>query len=200
MCGHPFPTGHPGLCAHSWVLYEEPEFQGRKLVLPEGDVELRAPGPAWSPQGIGSLRRVVRVSGWVEGTRCCPVYPKPRALRKKTDLEFLGEMIWDQSLTRIYCGLTCRCSTSKPTGEERDSRVFRGRAEAKPHPRAPASAGEGFSLSDRNGWGWLRVLTPHPGPRLSGPQPDPRCHGCMLICLLTDARQYLLCARLHARQ
>uniref|UniRef100_A0A4X1VN31 Beta/gamma crystallin 'Greek key' domain-containing protein n=1 Tax=Sus scrofa TaxID=9823 RepID=A0A4X1VN31_PIG len=43
-----------------WVLYEEPEFQGRKLVLPEGDVELRAPGPAWSPQGIGSLRRVVR--------------------------------------------------------------------------------------------------------------------------------------------
>ncbi|KAB1268629.1 Beta/gamma crystallin domain-containing protein 2 [Camelus dromedarius] len=43
-----------------WVLYEEPEFQGRKLVLPEGDVELGAPGPAWSTQGIGSLRRVVR--------------------------------------------------------------------------------------------------------------------------------------------
>ncbi|XP_058160040.1 beta/gamma crystallin domain-containing protein 2 [Dasypus novemcinctus] len=42
-----------------WVLYEEPEFQGRKLVLPEGDVELRPPGPAWSPRGIGSLRRVV---------------------------------------------------------------------------------------------------------------------------------------------
>ncbi|XP_016075000.1 PREDICTED: absent in melanoma 1-like protein [Miniopterus natalensis] len=43
-----------------WVLYEEPEFQGRKLVLPEGDVELRASGPAWSIQSIGSLRRVVR--------------------------------------------------------------------------------------------------------------------------------------------
>nr|XP_015095643.2 beta/gamma crystallin domain-containing protein 2 isoform X3 [Vicugna pacos] len=43
-----------------WVLYEEPEFRGRKLVLPEGDVELGAPGPAWSTQGIGSLRRVVR--------------------------------------------------------------------------------------------------------------------------------------------
>ncbi|XP_064137577.1 beta/gamma crystallin domain-containing protein 2 isoform X2 [Loxodonta africana] len=43
-----------------WVLYEEPEFQGRKLVLPEGDVELQAPGTAWSPKGIGSLRRVVQ--------------------------------------------------------------------------------------------------------------------------------------------
>ncbi|XP_004426185.2 PREDICTED: absent in melanoma 1-like protein [Ceratotherium simum simum] len=43
-----------------WVLYEEPEFQGRKLVLPEGDVELGTPGSAWSTQGIGSLRRVVR--------------------------------------------------------------------------------------------------------------------------------------------
>ncbi|XP_017202053.3 beta/gamma crystallin domain-containing protein 2 isoform X1 [Oryctolagus cuniculus] len=43
-----------------WVLYEEPEFRGRKLVLPEGDVELRAPEPAWSTHGIGSLRRVVR--------------------------------------------------------------------------------------------------------------------------------------------
>ncbi|KAB0400491.1 hypothetical protein E2I00_017392 [Balaenoptera physalus] len=33
---------------------------GKKLVLPEGDVELGALGPAWSTQGIGSLRRVVR--------------------------------------------------------------------------------------------------------------------------------------------
>ncbi|XP_069335259.1 beta/gamma crystallin domain-containing protein 2 [Eulemur rufifrons] len=43
-----------------WVLYEKPEFQGRKMVLPEGDVELRAPGPTWGTQGFGSLRRVVR--------------------------------------------------------------------------------------------------------------------------------------------
>ncbi|XP_007933959.1 beta/gamma crystallin domain-containing protein 2 [Orycteropus afer afer] len=40
-----------------WVLYEEPEFRGQKLVLPEGDVELQ---PAWSSKGIGSLRRVVQ--------------------------------------------------------------------------------------------------------------------------------------------
>ncbi|XP_054996570.1 beta/gamma crystallin domain-containing protein 2 [Sorex araneus] len=43
-----------------WVLYEEPEFQGQKLVLPEGEVELRALGSAWRTQGIGSLRRGVR--------------------------------------------------------------------------------------------------------------------------------------------
>nr|XP_020014288.1 absent in melanoma 1-like protein [Castor canadensis] len=41
-----------------WMLYEQPEFQGRKLVLPEGDLELRA--PAWTTEGIGSLRRVVQ--------------------------------------------------------------------------------------------------------------------------------------------
>ncbi|XP_006924450.1 beta/gamma crystallin domain-containing protein 2 [Pteropus alecto] len=43
-----------------WLLYEEPEFRGQKLILPEGDVELGASGPAWSTQGIGSLRRAVR--------------------------------------------------------------------------------------------------------------------------------------------
>nr|XP_004657544.2 LOW QUALITY PROTEIN: beta/gamma crystallin domain-containing protein 2 [Jaculus jaculus] len=43
-----------------WVLYEQPEFQGRKLFLPEGDVDFRALTSAWSNQGIGSLRRVVR--------------------------------------------------------------------------------------------------------------------------------------------
>lgn len=51
------------LCVHSWVLYEKPEFQGQKLVLPEGEVELRALGSAWKTQGVGSLRRGVRVSG-----------------------------------------------------------------------------------------------------------------------------------------
>eukprot|EP00069_Balaena_mysticetus_P016356 bmy_02020T0 len=68
-----------------WVLYEEPAFQGQKLVLPEGDVELGALGPAWSTQGIGSLRRVVRVQ-LLERTlsRCVQLerarwllYPKP---------------------------------------------------------------------------------------------------------------------------
>ncbi|KAM5248626.1 beta/gamma crystallin domain-containing protein 2 [Ctenodactylus gundi] len=43
-----------------WVLYDQPEFRGQKLVLSEGDVDLRAVQPAWSTQGIGSLRRVVR--------------------------------------------------------------------------------------------------------------------------------------------
>ncbi|XP_012577647.1 PREDICTED: absent in melanoma 1-like protein isoform X2 [Condylura cristata] len=43
-----------------WILYKDPEFQGQKLVLPEGDAELGASGSAWSTQGIGSLRRVVR--------------------------------------------------------------------------------------------------------------------------------------------
>ncbi|MEJ1282299.1 crystallin beta-gamma domain containing 2 [Cricetulus griseus] len=43
-----------------WILYEQPEFQGEKLVLPEGDVELRALASTWSTRGIGSLRRAVR--------------------------------------------------------------------------------------------------------------------------------------------
>ncbi|XP_043301541.1 beta/gamma crystallin domain-containing protein 2 isoform X2 [Cervus canadensis] len=43
-----------------WMLHEQPAFQGRKLVLPQGDTELGAPGTSWSTQGIGSLRRVVR--------------------------------------------------------------------------------------------------------------------------------------------
>lgn len=79
---------HPvtqGLCAHSWALYEEPEFRGRKLVLPEGDVELRASGPAWSVRSIGSLRRVVWVSGLAPGAGCCPVYPGPQTLRREKD-------------------------------------------------------------------------------------------------------------------
>ncbi|GAB1289049.1 Crystallin beta-gamma domain-containing 2 [Apodemus speciosus] len=46
-----------------WMLYEQPEFRGRKLLLPEGDVELRALAAAWTLQGIGSLRRAVRVKG-----------------------------------------------------------------------------------------------------------------------------------------
>ena len=79
-----------GLCAHSWVLHEQPGFQGQKLVLPQGDTELGAPGSAWSTQGIGSLRRVVRVSGWVWGTRCCLIYPKSQALRRKTETPRAG--------------------------------------------------------------------------------------------------------------
>ncbi|XP_075420443.1 beta/gamma crystallin domain-containing protein 2 [Tenrec ecaudatus] len=43
-----------------WVLYEEPGFQGRKLVLPEGDAELQAPRSEWNSKSIGSLRRVVQ--------------------------------------------------------------------------------------------------------------------------------------------
>ncbi|XP_074074119.1 beta/gamma crystallin domain-containing protein 2 [Macrotis lagotis] len=43
-----------------WLLYEKPGFQGQKLVLPEGDMELRELGTAWSPLIIGSLRRIVR--------------------------------------------------------------------------------------------------------------------------------------------
>ncbi|KFO37704.1 Absent in melanoma 1-like protein [Fukomys damarensis] len=42
-----------------WVLYEQPKFQGRKLVLPEGDMDLRALQPAWNTRGIGSLRLAV---------------------------------------------------------------------------------------------------------------------------------------------
>ncbi|XP_072465559.1 beta/gamma crystallin domain-containing protein 2 isoform X2 [Notamacropus eugenii] len=43
-----------------WMLYEKPGFQGQKLVLPEGDMELRVSGTAWSPVTIGSLRRIIR--------------------------------------------------------------------------------------------------------------------------------------------
>ena len=43
-----------------WILYEQPEFRGQKLSLPEGDVELRALACAWSLQGFGSLRRAVQ--------------------------------------------------------------------------------------------------------------------------------------------
>ncbi|XP_038614242.1 beta/gamma crystallin domain-containing protein 2 [Tachyglossus aculeatus] len=42
-----------------WVLYEEPQFRGRKLALAEGDVELTEPWGPQSPASIGSLRRVV---------------------------------------------------------------------------------------------------------------------------------------------
>ncbi|XP_028615787.1 beta/gamma crystallin domain-containing protein 2 isoform X3 [Grammomys surdaster] len=42
-----------------WILYEQPEFRGQKLLLPEGDVELRALASAWCLQGIGSLKRAV---------------------------------------------------------------------------------------------------------------------------------------------
>ncbi|XP_031234861.1 beta/gamma crystallin domain-containing protein 2 [Mastomys coucha] len=41
-----------------WMLYEQPEFRGQKLLLPEGDVELSSLASVWSLQGIGSLRRV----------------------------------------------------------------------------------------------------------------------------------------------
>lgn len=79
LCGYIlYPPMTPGLCAYSWVLYEEPEFRGRKLVVPEGDVDLGAPGPAWSTQGIGSVRRVVRVSGWERAPDA------PQALRTGT--------------------------------------------------------------------------------------------------------------------
>uniref|UniRef100_A0A6I8P412 Beta/gamma crystallin 'Greek key' domain-containing protein n=1 Tax=Ornithorhynchus anatinus TaxID=9258 RepID=A0A6I8P412_ORNAN len=42
-----------------WVMYEEPQFRGRKLALVEGDVELAEPWGPRSPARIGSLRRVV---------------------------------------------------------------------------------------------------------------------------------------------
>lgn len=83
---HPLQPSDPGSLCHSWVLYEEPEFRGQKLVLPEGDVELRAAGPAWSTHSIGSLRRVVRVSGLGLGARCCP---GPWAVRR--ELESQGQ-------------------------------------------------------------------------------------------------------------
>ncbi|XP_057640719.1 beta/gamma crystallin domain-containing protein 2 [Chionomys nivalis] len=43
-----------------WILYEQPEFQGQKVVLPEGDVDISTLASTWSTQGIGSLRRAVR--------------------------------------------------------------------------------------------------------------------------------------------
>lgn len=79
LCGYILsPPVTLGLCAPSWVLYEEPEFQGRKLFVPEGDMDLGASGTAWSTQGIGSLRRVVRVSGWEWAPDVGPSPPGPR--------------------------------------------------------------------------------------------------------------------------
>ncbi|XP_027631944.1 beta/gamma crystallin domain-containing protein 2 [Tupaia chinensis] len=53
------PTASLRVVRGCWVLYEEPDFRGQKLALPEGDVELRGLGPAWRPRDIGSLRRAV---------------------------------------------------------------------------------------------------------------------------------------------
>uniref|UniRef100_A0A674J5F7 Crystallin beta-gamma domain containing 2 n=1 Tax=Terrapene triunguis TaxID=2587831 RepID=A0A674J5F7_9SAUR len=72
----------PVRCApSSWVMYEKPQFHGRKCVLAEGDVEINNPWTAYGKHGeapenapfrIGSFKRVVRVSagphrGWSPG-------------------------------------------------------------------------------------------------------------------------------------
>lgn len=102
-----------GFCAHSWLLYEEPDFLGQKLVLPEGDAELGASGPAWSTQGIGSLRRVVRVSRPGSGKNVALSTLGLRLL----ELESLGESIWSRGLKGVYYELTYRFLSLELTGE-----------------------------------------------------------------------------------
>lgn len=181
-----------GFCAHSWVMYGEPEFRGRKLVLPEGDVELGASGSGRSTQGIGSLRRVVRVSGlgWGRGRMlpCIPWAPGPEkgdSLRL-LELESLGEIIWDMGQKGVYYELTYRFLTLGPT-------VFwgvlslawgggwGGRSRQRPSPSSGKA--DWGSLS----WHWREIQLeqqkqlgvgmgscPPPGPRCLGPQSDTR--------------------------
>lgn len=66
------PLADLSLCApSSWVMYEKPQFHGRKCVLAEGDVEISNPWAAYQRAGeapenvpfrIGSFKRVVQVS------------------------------------------------------------------------------------------------------------------------------------------
>ncbi|XP_044524672.1 beta/gamma crystallin domain-containing protein 2 [Gracilinanus agilis] len=54
------PTASLRVLRGGWMLYEKPGFQGQKLVLPEGDLELGASGAVWSSGAVGSLQRTVR--------------------------------------------------------------------------------------------------------------------------------------------